>query len=49
MNATEDLIKDADKTSTMCVTGNNIINTIEFQTPLGPMLAGATSEGLCLT
>src|SRR5690554_377319 len=28
--------------------GANYIYTMEIQTPLGPMLAGATSEGVCL-
>jgi AraC family transcriptional regulator of adaptative response/methylated-DNA-[protein]-cysteine methyltransferase len=27
---------------------NNIINMTEFSTPLGPMLAGATFEGVCI-
>jgi AraC family transcriptional regulator of adaptative response/methylated-DNA-[protein]-cysteine methyltransferase len=27
---------------------NNLINTREISTPLGPMLAGATSEGVCI-
>jgi len=36
------------KTQQELSNGENIIDTIEISTPLGPMLAGATSQGVCI-
>lgn len=48
MKTSKGLVKETDKISAGSSIAVRIINTTEFSTPLGPMLAGATSEGICL-